>query len=158
MSLDLRQVITATPLFFAFAGYAGAQPPAKDPGPFFNIMDYGAHNDGSANAAASFQAAIAAVKKAGGGTVFVPAGHYISGPIEMVSNMTLYFDAGAIVQFPAVVLPFHPGAAARGGDTDASPADRRSRPRERGSNRARRPDEQQRRLDEAAWKIPGDGR
>jgi polygalacturonase len=49
-------------------------------------MDYRAHNDGSANAVASFQAAIAAVKKAGGGTVFVPAGHYVSGPIEMVNK------------------------------------------------------------------------
>jgi polygalacturonase len=109
MTLDFRQVITATLLFFALAGNVAAQPPAKGRGPFFNIMDYGAHNDGSANAAASFQAAIAAVKKAGGGTVFVPAGHYVSGPIEMVSNMTLYFDAGAIVQFPAVVLPFTQG-------------------------------------------------
>jgi hypothetical protein len=27
----------------------------------------------------------------------------------MVSNMTLYFDAGAIVQFPAVMLPFTKG-------------------------------------------------
>ena len=27
----------------------------------------------------------------------------------MVSNLTLYFDAGAIVNFPATVLPFTPG-------------------------------------------------
>jgi polygalacturonase len=75
----------------------------------FNILDYGAHNDGSANASDAFRAAIAAAKQAGGGTVFVPAGHYVSGPIEMISNLTLDFDAGAIVEFPAAMLPFTPG-------------------------------------------------
>jgi polygalacturonase len=82
---------------------------AKENGPFFNIMDYGAHNDGSASATEAFRAAIQAAKKAGGGTVFVPAGTYVSGPIELVSNLTLYFDAGATVRFPAVTLPFTPG-------------------------------------------------
>ena len=109
MRLDLRLVITATLLYFAFAGWVAAQSPANERGPFFNIMDYGARNDGSTNAAASFRAAIDAAKKSGGGTVFVPAGHYLSGPIEMVSNITLYFDAGAVVQFPAAMLPFTKG-------------------------------------------------
>ncbi|MGH9604197.1 MAG: glycoside hydrolase family 28 protein [Terracidiphilus sp.] len=90
-------------------GSARAQNPEAMRGPVFNIMDYGAHNDGTGNAEDAFRAAIAAAQKAGGGTVFLPAGHYISGPIEMVSNLTLYFDAGAIVQFPAVKFPFTPG-------------------------------------------------
>lgn len=77
--------------------------------PVFNVVNYGAKNDGSANAADAFKAAIAAAKAAGGGTVYVPAGHYVSGPIEMASNLTLYFDAGAIVDFPATILPFTPG-------------------------------------------------
>jgi polygalacturonase len=72
-------------------------------------MDYGAHNDGSASATEAFRAAIQAAKKAGGGTVYVPAGKYECGPIEMVSNLTLYFDAGATVHFPAVTLPFTKG-------------------------------------------------
>jgi polygalacturonase len=92
-----------------FSGCAHAQAPSSANPPVFNILDYSAKNDGSANAADAFRAAIAAANKAGGGTVFVPAGHYISGPIEMVSNLTLYFDAGAIVNFPATVLPFTPG-------------------------------------------------
>src|SRR5437764_3513855 len=74
-----------------------------------NIRDYGAKNDGSAPATEAFRAAIQAAKAAGGGTVFVPAGQYISGPIELVSNLTLYFDAGAIVEFPAQRLPFTKG-------------------------------------------------
>jgi polygalacturonase len=109
MKLHAPRMITAAILLCSLGTIATAQTPAKRPGPFFNIMDYGAHNDGSVNAAESFRSAIAAVKKAGGGTVFVPAGHYVSGPIEMVSNMTLHFDAGAIVNFPAVVLPFTKG-------------------------------------------------
>jgi len=78
-------------------------------GPFFNIVDYGARNDGSAPATDAFRAAIQSAKAAGGGTVFVPAGKYITGPIELVSNLTLYFDAGAIVRFPAQRLPFTKG-------------------------------------------------
>jgi len=102
--------LLASVLFlFTFLFSARAQLPANAHGPVFNILDYGAHKDGSANAAPAFRAAIAAAQKAGGGTVFVPAGDYVSGPIEMVSNLTLYFDAGAIVKFPAVMLPFTPG-------------------------------------------------
>src|SRR5579875_1304938 len=91
------------------ASTALAEQPGPAHGPVFNIIDYGARNDGSTNVADAFRAAIGAAKKAGGGTIFVPAGHYVSGPIELFSNMTLYFDAGAIVQFPATKLPFTPG-------------------------------------------------
>ena len=75
----------------------------------FNIMDYGAHNDASAPATQAFQRAVAAAKNAGGGTIFVPAGKYISGPIELFSNMTLDIDAGATITFPVAPLPLVPG-------------------------------------------------
>jgi polygalacturonase len=75
----------------------------------FNILDYGAKNDASTPATDAFRAAIQAAKAAGGGTVFVPAGAYVTGPIEMVSNLTLYIDAGATLRFPATPLPFSPG-------------------------------------------------
>ncbi|HKE26594.1 MAG TPA: glycoside hydrolase family 28 protein [Bryobacteraceae bacterium] len=77
--------------------------------PVFNIRDYGAHNDGSAPATEAFRSAIQAAKAAGGGTVFVPAGKYISGPVELVSNLTLDFAAGAVVEFPAARLAFTEG-------------------------------------------------
>jgi polygalacturonase len=77
--------------------------------PHFNILDYGARNDGSTPATEAFQAAIQAAKAAGGGTVYVPAGKYICGPIALVSNLVLHIDAGATLQFPAQNLPFTQG-------------------------------------------------
>ena len=78
-------------------------------GPFFNVLDYGAHNDGSAPATEAIRSAIQAAKSAGGGTVYVPAGTYVSGPIELVSNLVLHIDAGATLRFPATRLPFTRG-------------------------------------------------
>ncbi len=78
-------------------------------GPFFNVADYGAVRDGSASSTDAFRAAIQAAKAAGGGTVFVPAGTYVTGPIELISNMTLDLDAGATLRFPAAHLPFTEG-------------------------------------------------
>jgi polygalacturonase len=70
----------------------------------FDVTTYGAKRDGSAPATEAFARAIAAAKAAGGGTVYVPAGHYQSGPIELVSHLRLEFDAGAVVAFPAQKL------------------------------------------------------
>jgi polygalacturonase len=69
--------------------------------PWFNILDYGARNDGSASATAAIRSAIQAAKAAGGGTVYVPAGKYVTGPIELVSNLVLEIDAGAVLRFEA---------------------------------------------------------
>jgi len=78
-------------------------------GGLFNVMDYGARNDGSAPATEAFRSAIQAARAAGGGTVYVPAGRYVSGPIELVSNLVLHIEAGATVQFPAMRLPYTKG-------------------------------------------------
>jgi polygalacturonase len=78
-------------------------------GPFYSILDYGARADASAPATDAIRAAIRAAKSAGGGTVVIPAGNYNSGPIELVSNLTLHLDAGATVRFPAQRLPFTEG-------------------------------------------------
>jgi|GEM_PF-31644 len=91
------------------SGRTFAQAPAGETRLFYNILNYDAHKDGSASSTEAFRRAIAAAQEAGGGTVYVPAGDYITGPIQMVSNLTLFFDAGAIVRFPATVLPLTPG-------------------------------------------------
>jgi hypothetical protein len=80
-------------------------------GSVFNITDYGAKNDGSASASGAFRSAIQAAKAAGGGTVHVPPGKYNTGPIQMISNLTLNIDAGATLNFVAdrAELPFTKG-------------------------------------------------
>ena len=78
-------------------------------GTCFNIMDYGAHNDGSAPSTEAIRDAIQAAKAAGGGTVYVPPGNYVTGPIELVNNLVLHIDAGATLRFPATRLPFTKG-------------------------------------------------
>ena len=82
---------------------------ASGAGPVFNVLDYGAHRDGSTNSTEAFRSAIQAAKAAGGGTVFVPAGNYVTGPIELVSDLVLQIDAGATLRFPAARLPFTKG-------------------------------------------------
>src|ERR1035437_2444843 len=79
--------------------------------PVFNVLDYGAHNDGSAPATEAIRSAIQAAKAAGGGRVYFPAGKYVTGPIELVSNLVLHIEAGATLSFPAVKLPFTKGRA-----------------------------------------------
>ena len=74
-----------------------AHPAPAATAPVFNIVDFGARRDASAPATEAFKKAIDAAKLAGGGTIFVPAGKYSSGPIELFSNMTLEIDAGAVV-------------------------------------------------------------
>ena len=75
----------------------------------FNISDYGPKKDASVLATEAFRLAIQAAKAAGGGTIYVPGGRYITGPIELFSNMTLEIDAGATVAFPVAPLPFVKG-------------------------------------------------
>lgn len=66
---------------------------------YFNVLKYGAKNDSSVIATASIQKAIAAAVKVGGGTVYFPAGKYLTGPIHLKSNITIFIDAGAELHF-----------------------------------------------------------
>jgi len=64
-----------------------------------NILDFGAVRDGSQVCTQAFKAAIDAAFTQGGGTVLVPAGTYLTGPIELKSNITLHLEAGAVIKF-----------------------------------------------------------
>ena len=63
----------------------------------FNVRDYGAAGDGQTLDTQAIQAAIDAGERQGGGTVFFPAGKYVSGSIFLRSHITLQLDAGAIL-------------------------------------------------------------
>lgn len=54
-----------------------------------NVRDFGARGDGSTNDTRAFAAAVAAVKTAGGGSVFVPVGKYLVSQIRLSSGVTL---------------------------------------------------------------------
>jgi polygalacturonase len=77
--------------------------------PSFNVLNFGARPDGSADAAPAINRAILAAKGFGGGTVCIPPGNYVCGPIELTSNLVLQIDAGATLRFSARRLPFTQG-------------------------------------------------
>ena len=65
----------------------------------FSIKDYGALSDGQTLNTTAFAKAIDACTKAGGGKVIVPAGLWLTGPIQLQSNVNLVVERGALVQF-----------------------------------------------------------
>ncbi len=62
---------------------------------YYSVNDYGAVGDGIALDTKAIQQAIDAANKNGGGTVFFPAGKFLSGTIFFRSNVSIYLDAGA---------------------------------------------------------------
>jgi len=66
----------------------------------FNITSYGA-STGSANNATAIQNAINAAETAGGGTVQVPSGTFLSGPITLNSKINLNLASGATLKMLA---------------------------------------------------------
>ena len=65
----------------------------------FSIKDFGAVGDGEAINTVAFAKAIEACSKAGGGKIVVPAGLWLTGPIELQSNINLVVERGALIQF-----------------------------------------------------------
>jgi polygalacturonase len=79
----------------AMAGSALAA--AGTPSPLCNVRDTGAVGDGKHKDTAGIQASIDACAKAGGGTVLVPAGRYLTGAIELRSHITFELGPGAVL-------------------------------------------------------------
>lgn len=72
----------------------------------WDITHYGAIGDGKAMNTDAFAKAIDACVAGGGGRVLVPAGTYLTGPIEMKSEVDLHLEAGATIQFSRNVDDF----------------------------------------------------
>lgn len=60
----------------------------------YNIRDFGAKGDGKQIDSPAINRAIEEASKNGGGTIYLPAGTYLSYSIRLKSNITLYLDAG----------------------------------------------------------------
>ena len=66
---------------------------------FINVMDFDAKADGKHDNSDAIKKAINFCSRKNGGTIFFPAGNYLTGPIQLISNLTLYIDSGAIINF-----------------------------------------------------------
>ncbi len=64
----------------------------------FNIRDFGATGDGRTLDTDAINKAIEAARAAGGGTVYFPAGTYLSFSIHLKSNISLFLDQGAVLE------------------------------------------------------------
>ena len=69
----------------------------KIPNRPFSVADYGAVGDGKTMNTTALQNAIDTVGKKGGGTLTVPAGQFLTGPLVLVSNLTLQLARGAVL-------------------------------------------------------------
>ncbi|MES2278988.1 MAG: glycosyl hydrolase family 28 protein [Bacteroidota bacterium] len=63
----------------------------------YNIKDFGAKGDGKTLDTKAIQTAINLCNKEQGGTVLVPAGTFVTGTVELKSNVRLYLSAQAIL-------------------------------------------------------------
>ena len=86
----------------------------------FNILNYGANADGLTLNSSAINKAIEECAKQGGGTVLIPRGSFVTGPIIMKSNINLHVAKGAFIiftkdfdQYPLVRSSFEGVDAAR---------------------------------------------
>ena len=86
-------------LFLRFLQSAEAVPPTNG----FNIRDFGAKGDSVTLDGDAINRAVVAAAKAGGGTVYFPAGTYRSYSIRLQSHISLYLDQGAVLLAAAPV-------------------------------------------------------
>ena len=61
----------------------------------YDVTQFGAKSDTTINSAKAIQNAIDNAFENGGGMVYFPPGHYMSGTIVLKSNVRLYLEAGA---------------------------------------------------------------
>ena len=64
----------------------------------FNIKDYRAVGDGKTVNTSAIQRAVDACARNGGGTVIVPAGVFLTGMVNLKSNVNFHVGPGAILQ------------------------------------------------------------
>lgn len=66
-----------------------------------SIANFGAKGDGVTLNTQSINKAISAMNQKGGGVVLIPSGLWLTGPIELKSNVNLHIKRDAILQFTA---------------------------------------------------------
>jgi polygalacturonase len=86
---------------------------ARERHSLFNPYDFGAKGDGKNLDTEALQAAIDSCHISGGGSVYLPGGHFRSGTVYLKDNVTLFIEAGATLQasdnlddFPSTVSKY----------------------------------------------------
>ncbi len=64
-----------------------------------NLLEAGGKNDGVTLNTTAINDAIEQLCTQGGGTLYIPAGTYLTGPITLKSHLTLHLEAGAVLRF-----------------------------------------------------------
>lgn len=114
MRFDRREILAGGAALLALPGRASARTvdpwaqanqildrirAPRIPNRSVRVTDYGAKGDGVALNGRAFAAAIADLAARGGGRLIVPSGRFLTGPIELQSNIELHVTAGATVAF-----------------------------------------------------------
>jgi polygalacturonase len=98
----------AVSVLLRYSSAVAVNPALPDiPSASFNVTNYGAIGDGMATNTTAIQSAIDAASAAGGGTVEIPAGIFLSGPLRMASRINLRLDPNAILRM--LPLEKYPG-------------------------------------------------
>ncbi len=86
---------------------------AANPNAVHSVKDFGAVGDGVAKDTEAIQSAVDATSNAGGGTVYLPPGVYLSGTIFMKNNVVFHLEAGAtllgstdLADYPSIMPEF----------------------------------------------------
>jgi polygalacturonase len=90
----MKQILLLLAIVSLFTFCSTGQTTSNSSG-FYNVKNAGAKGNGQDLDTKYINASIEEASKAGGGTVYFPAGNYLSGYIHLKSNITLYFDNGA---------------------------------------------------------------
>jgi polygalacturonase len=97
IKMTAKTIFLLLAVFFSFGLLSTINAAPKEVTNVFNVRTYGAVGDGKNLDSPAINKAIEAASKAGGGTVLVPAGTYLSGSIHLLSNINLHIDAGATI-------------------------------------------------------------
>src|SRR5882724_5951723 len=85
-------------LVFACLFVAAASVRSSPITPTFDVKAHGAKADGHSLDTQAINGTIEAAAAAGGGTVYFSPGTYLSGSIRLKSNISLYLEAGAVIE------------------------------------------------------------
>ena len=93
----MKRIILTFFILLVLLAWANAQ--AKQ----IDIREMGAAGDGTTINTRTIQRALDSAATLGGGTVYVPPGIYLTGTLQLRSNVNLYLEAGAVLKGSANV-------------------------------------------------------